>query len=111
MMLEVNGKKGKMLVCSDRECGYRQNLSYLSNARCPNCHKKLEVFGEGEKKIYTCHCGFREKFDSFNKKLSENKNDLSKRDVQKYLANQQKEEPVNSAFAAALAKAMEKDKE
>lgn len=71
-MLEINGKHGKMLVCPDRECGYRQNLSYLSNARCPNCHKKLEVFGEGDKKIYICHtCGFREKFDSFNKHLSE----------------------------------------
>ena len=23
-MLEVNGKKGKMLVCQDRECGHRK---------------------------------------------------------------------------------------
>ncbi|TKH10175.1 DNA topoisomerase III, partial [Bacillus wiedmannii] len=26
-MLEVNGKKGKMLVCQDRECGHRKNVS------------------------------------------------------------------------------------
>ncbi|MBR6781149.1 MAG: DNA topoisomerase III, partial [Clostridia bacterium] len=26
-LLEVNGKKGKMLVCPDRECGYRKGLS------------------------------------------------------------------------------------
>lgn len=27
-MLEVNGKKGKMLVCQDRECGHRKRISY-----------------------------------------------------------------------------------
>lgn len=105
-MLEINGKHGKMLVCSDRVCGYRQNLSYLSNARCPNCHKKLEVFGESDKKIYVCHtCGFREKFDSFNKQLSEKHGGASKNEVRKYLDSKQKEPPVMSPFAQALAKA------
>ena len=42
-MLEVNGKKGKMLVCQDRECGYRKGVSTVTNARCPDCHKKLEL--------------------------------------------------------------------
>ena len=106
-MLEINGKKGKMLVCSDRECGYRQNLSFLSNARCPTCHKKMEVVGDSDKKLYICHCGFREKFDSFNKKLSENRNDVSKIEVQSYLNKQKKEEPIASAFAQAWAKAHE----
>ncbi len=105
-LLEINGKHGKMLVCPDRECGYRQNVSFLSNARCPNCHKKLEVFGEGEKKIYICHtCGFREKFDAFNKRLSENHSGVSKTDVQKYLNTKQNEPPAASAFALAFAKA------
>jgi len=105
-MLEINGKRGKMLVCPDRECGYRQNLSYLSNARCPNCHKKLEVFGEGDKKIYICHtCGFREKFDSFNKQLSEGHGGASKIEVRKYLDSKQNEPPALSAFAQAWAKA------
>lgn len=105
-MLEINGKRGKMLVCSDRECGYRQNLSYLSNARCPNCHKKLEVFGEGDKKIYICHtCGFREKFGSFNKRLSENHGGASKIEVRKFLNSKKNEPPAVSAFAQAWAKA------
>jgi DNA topoisomerase-3 len=108
-MLEINGKKGKMLVCSDRECGYRQNLSFLSNARCPTCHKKMEVVGDSDKKLYICHCGFREKFDSFNKKLSENRNDVSKIEVQSYLNKQKKEEPIASAFAQAWVKAHEND--
>jgi len=98
-----------MLVCSDRECGYRQNLSFLSNARCPTCHKKMEVVGDSDKKLYICHCGFREKFDSFNKKLSENRNDVSKIEVQSYLNKQKKEEPIASAFAQAWAKAHEND--
>ena len=45
-LLEVNGKKGKMLVCQDRECGYRKGLTQTTNARCPECHKKLELRGE-----------------------------------------------------------------
>lgn len=49
-LLEVNGKKGKMLVCQDRDCGYRKSISVITNARCPECHKKLEMRGEGDKK-------------------------------------------------------------
>ena len=50
-MLEVNGKKGKMLVCQDRECGHRKNVSRVTNARCPQCKKKLELRGEGDGKF------------------------------------------------------------
>lgn len=110
-LLEVNGKHGKMLVCQDRECGYRQNLTYLSNARCPTCHKKLEVFGEGDKKLYICKCGWREKFDRFNERLKENRNNMSRRDVANYMQKQkQQEQTETSAFAAAWAKALSEDK-
>lgn len=88
-MLEVQGKKGKMLLCSDRECGHRENLSMQSNARCPQCSKKLEIFGAGEKKLYVCRCGFREKAESFEKRLAENRaSRVSKKDVQKYMNKQ-----------------------
>ena len=107
-LLEINGKHGKMLVCPDRECGYRQNVSFLSNARCPKCHKKLEVYGDGDKKLYTCHtCGFREKFDTFNKRLSESHGGASKTEVNNYLHSKQNEPPAQSAFALAWAKAHE----
>ena len=109
-LLEINGKKGKMLVCADRECGYKQNLSYVSNARCPQCHKKLNVVGEGEKRIYTCPCGFREKFDRFNKQLAENRNNMGKRELQEYMKQQEKEKPQDSAFALAWAKLQEDKK-
>ncbi|RCW41948.1 DNA topoisomerase III [Paenibacillus prosopidis] len=43
-LLEINGKRGKSLVCSDRECGYRRaSEPMLSNKRCPQCHKKMEI--------------------------------------------------------------------
>lgn len=43
-LLEVKGKRGKSLVCQDRECGYRRAAEpMLSNKRCPQCHKKMEI--------------------------------------------------------------------
>ncbi|MFS1516168.1 DNA topoisomerase III [Bacillus sp. SCS-151] len=106
-MLEVNGKKGKMLVCQDRECGHRKNVSKVTNARCPNCRKKLELRGEGEGQIFVCSCGHREKLSTFNerRKSSKNKN-VSKREVSNYLKkqNKQSDEFKNPALAEALAK-------
>ncbi len=100
-MLEVNGKRGKMLVCEDRECNTRKLISQTTNARCPNCHKRLELKGEGEGKIFTCSCGYREKLSSFNKRKSEEKGKASKKDINKYLKNQNKEqEAFNNPFAA-----------
>ncbi|MFK4333596.1 DNA topoisomerase-3 [Bacillus sp. RC240] len=105
-MLEVNGKKGKMLVCQDRECGHRKNVSRTTNARCPQCKKKLELRGEGAGQIFACKCGYREKLSTFQerrKKDSGSKAD--KRDVQKYMKQQNKEEePLNNPFAEALKK-------
>lgn len=109
-LLEINGKKGKMLVCQDRECGYKQNLSYVSNARCPNCHKKLSVIGEEDKRIYSCSCGFREKFHRFNKQLAENRNNMGKRELQQYMKQQENDKPQESAFAIAWAKLQEEQK-
>lgn len=103
-MLAVNGKRGKMLVCQDRECGTRKTISQVTNSRCPNCHKKLELRGEGENRMFACICGHREKLSTYNKRKQEQKKQGSKRDVQKYLREQEKNsEPMNSAFADALA--------
>ncbi|SCG84364.1 DNA topoisomerase III [Proteiniborus sp. DW1] len=105
-MLEVNGKKGKMLICQDRECGYRKSISKETNARCPNCKKRLQLYGEGEGQIFICNCGFREKLSAFNERRKEAKNTVSKRDVSRYLKEQKKnkEEPINTALADALSK-------
>lgn len=43
-LMEVKGKRGKSLVCPDRECGYRRSAEpALSNKRCPQCRKKMEI--------------------------------------------------------------------
>lgn len=105
-MLEVNGKKGKMLVCQDRECGHRKNVSRTTNARCPQCKKKLELRGEGAGQIFVCKCGYREKLSTFQeRRKKESGNKADKRDVQKYMKQQNKEEePLNNPFAEALKK-------
>ncbi|RJS61521.1 DNA topoisomerase III [Bacillus sp. PK3_68] len=105
LLLEVNGKKGKMLVCQDRECGYRKNVAKLTNARCPNCHKKLELRGEGKGQIFVCKCGYREKLTTFQeRRKKESGSKATKQDVNKYLKKQSKDEPLNTALADALAK-------
>ena len=105
-MLEVKGKHGRMLVCQDRECGSRKTLTTVTNARCPECHKKLELHGEGESKVFVCKCGYREKLSTFNERKNKEKSNLSKKDVSKFLKEQNKgnNEPINSALAEALAK-------
>ncbi|KMY52035.1 DNA topoisomerase III [Peribacillus loiseleuriae] len=106
LLLEVNGKKGKMLVCQDRECGYRKGVSRATNARCPQCHKKMEMRGQGETQTFVCKCGYHEKLSSFTKRKGKNNNQkATKQDVSKYLKHQnKKEEPINTALADALAK-------
>lgn len=105
-MLEVKGKKGKMHICQDRECGYRKSVSIISNARCPKCKKKMEIRGEGEDKTFFCKCGYREKLSAFNKRKAKEKDKMSKRDVNKYLKqqNKQADEPLNTDLADALSK-------
>ncbi|SCY34187.1 DNA topoisomerase III [Alkaliphilus peptidifermentans] len=105
-MLEVNGKKGKLLICQDRECGERKSVSKITNARCPNCRKKLELRGEGEGQIFVCVCGHREKLSSFNERKKEKGNAASKKEISKYLKDQKKakDEPINTALADALSK-------
>ena len=105
-MLEVNGKRGKMLVCQDRDCGHRKGVSKVTNARCPVCHKKLELRGEGDAQTFVCKCGHREKLSAFNKRKKNSGNKVSKREVNNYMKKQKKEddEPINTALADALAK-------
>jgi DNA topoisomerase-3 len=104
-LLEVNGKKGKMLVCQDRECGYRKGIAQITNSRCPNCHKKLELRGEGDNRIFVCSCGHREKLSSFNERKKTESSNVSKKDVARFLKQQNQQEDIgNNALAEALAK-------
>lgn len=104
-MLAVNGKNSRMLVCQDRECGYRETVARTTNARCPKCHKRMELYGKGDAQTFICACGYKEKLSAFEARRAKEGKGVSKRDVQKYLNQQKKEaaEPINNAFAAALA--------
>jgi DNA topoisomerase III len=106
-LLAVNGKKGKMLVCQDRECGYRKGIARVTNARCPTCHKKLELRGEGAGQLFVCACcGYHEKLSVFQQRRKQTGDTASKTDVSRFLKDQKKEqrEPINTALADALAK-------
>lgn len=104
-LLEVNGKKGVLRICPDRECSYRRNVSMQTNARCPNCHKRMEMRGDGDNRMFTCICGHREKMADFEKRRA--KHGASKRDVQQYLQNQNRDvPPPKSAMELQLEKLM-----
>lgn len=110
-MLEVNGKNGRMLVCQDRECGYRENLARLTNARCPECKKRLELRGHGDGKIYVCpgqNCNFREKASQFEKRFDKNAK-VDKKAVNNIMKKMKKEaEEFNNNPFADLLKNMNK---
>ena len=103
-LLAVNGKNSKMLVCQDRECGYRETISRTTNARCPKCHKRMEMYVKGKEETFVCQCGYKEKLSAFQARRQKEGAGVGKRDVQNYLRRQQNEanEPVNNAFAQAL---------
>ena len=103
-LLAVNGKNSKMLVCQDRECGYRETISRTTNARCPKCHKRMEMYVKGKEETFVCQCGYKEKLSAFQARRQKEGAGVGRRDVQNYLRKQQKEanEPVNNAFAQAL---------
>ena len=106
-MLAVNGKNSKMLVCQDRACGHRETISRITNARCPNCHRKMELYVKGIEDTFICQtCGYKEKLSSFQQRRAKEGAGVSKKDVQRYLNKQKKDanEPLNNAFADALAK-------
>ena len=64
-MLAVKGKNARMLVCQDRACGHKEVIARISNARCPNCHKKMEIIKKGDEEQFVCACGHKEKMSAF----------------------------------------------
>jgi len=62
----------------------------------------MEIIKKGEEETFVCACGYREKLSAFKKRREKEGAGVSKKDVQNYL-KKQKEEPINNAFANALA--------
>ncbi len=104
-LLLVKGKNSTKRVCQDRECGYKETVSRTSNARCPKCHKRMELFGTGEKQMFVCVCGHKEKLTAFQERRKKEGAGVSKKDVANYMKKMKKDEtPLNTGFADALAK-------
>ena len=84
-----------------------ENIARVTNARCPECKKKLELRGQGEGKIYVCtgaNCNFREKASAFEKRFDK-KGKIDKRETQRIMKKMQKEaEEVNDNPFAELLK-------
>lgn len=100
-MLQVKGKNSEMLVCQDRECGHRETVSRTSNARCPVCHKKMNLNGTGDGQTFVCACGYKEKLSAFQERRKKEGAGVSKKDVASYLNRQKQEEKESANFALA----------
>ena len=103
-LLAVKGKNANLLTCQDRGCGYREIISRLTNARCPVCHKKMELFGKGEDAVFRCSCGHKEKKTKFEERRMQEGAGVKRKDIQRYLRKQQQEakQMTNNIFADAL---------
>ena len=65
----------------------------------------MELYVKGKEETFICVCGYKEKLSSFQARREKEGAGVTKKDVQRYLNQQKKEtqEPVNNAFAQALA--------
>lgn len=100
-MIKVKTKNGQMLVCQDPSCKTKKNVQRKTNARCPNCKKKMTLFGKGKDATYRCTCGHSETQAQMDKRMKEKSSGkVSKKEMKKYM-NQQ-EELDNNPFKDAL---------
>lgn len=106
LLREKNTRDGKIYVCSNAECSYRRRKDpKVSNHRCPQCHRKMEII-EGQKGAY-----FRCKYDGMTEKIPDKKErnkKMTKHEERRLLKKiNTQEEPQESPLAAALKAAME----
>ncbi len=100
-MIKVKTKNGQMLVCQDPSCKTKKNVQRKTNARCPNCKKKMTLFGRGKEAVYRCVCGHSETQAQMDKRMKEKSSGkVSRKEMKKYMGNQ--EEIDNNPFKDAL---------
>jgi DNA topoisomerase-3 len=101
---EIKGKRGKTLVCINRECNYRRSAEkQLSNKRCPQCRKKMEIHTGKSGKYAQCRpCNV---IEMLNDQGSIRK---QKRGDQKLIQEYSNNESLGSSLGDALKAALEK---
>ncbi|WAA12586.1 DNA topoisomerase III [Fervidibacillus halotolerans] len=69
---ERNTKDGKILVCSNFSCSYKKRKDpKLSNRRCPQCHKRMEIHQGAAGTYFQCRpCNIVEKAEKQKKTVS-----------------------------------------
>jgi DNA topoisomerase-3 len=104
-LLEKKSKRGLMLVCPSDDCGYRRSdEKQLSNRRCAQCHKKMEMKeGKAGRYVQCLPCGITEMVNKDNKHIN-------KREQQKLVQQYGKQqESAGSNLGELLKAAMEKN--
>ncbi len=101
-LAEVKTKRGKRLVCSNKECSYsRAAEAPLSNKRCPQCRKKMEIHTGKAGKYAQCRpCNVIEML-SDDKKGRGGRREQTKL-IQQYSDNVQLGSSLGEALKAAL---------
>lgn len=109
LLKEKNGRDGKRLVCTNEDCHYsRRKKPKVSNHRCPQCHKKMEII-EGKNGTY-----YRCKYDGTTEKMqtkAERKQKMTKHEEKRLLKKYSQENTeMESPLALALKAMMAEDK-
>ncbi|MGK0698640.1 DNA topoisomerase III [Priestia flexa] len=100
---EKKTKQGRVLVCSSLECSYRRAKDpKLSNRRCPQCHKKMEIHEGKAGNYFQCRqCQVVEKAEDKKKKMT-------KREERKLLNKYSDDGDFGSSLGDALKQALKK---
>ncbi|MBP1996573.1 DNA topoisomerase III [Paenibacillus eucommiae] len=103
LLMERNSKRGKTLVCSNRECEYRRSAEpAVINKRCPQCMKKMELHtGKAGKYAQCRRCNVIEM-------LNEENSRASKKEQSQLVKQFSEAEPLTSSLADALKAALNK---
>ncbi|QCT01418.1 DNA topoisomerase III [Paenibacillus algicola] len=106
-LLEKKSKRGKLLLCPSDDCGYkRSGEKRLSNRRCPQCHKKMELKeGKAGMFVQCLGCGITETLNKDSKHINKRE---ERKLVQQYGS---KQESLGNNLGELLKAAMEKNKD
>jgi DNA topoisomerase III len=109
---EIKGKRGRMLVCSSRECSYRRaGEPTLTNHRCPQCHKKMEIHDGKAGKYFQCRrCNVVEKLDDTSAGQKGGRK-AAARATQQMVEQFSDNVPINTGLADKLRAALEGKKD
>ncbi|RVT59077.1 DNA topoisomerase III [Niallia taxi] len=101
---EKNTKNGKVLVCSSMDCNFSKRKDpKLSNKRCPQCHKKMEIHDGKAGTYFQCRsCNVVEK-------AADRKKTVSKKEERKLVQKYTKDEGFGNSLGDLLKAAMNKE--